>query len=192
MAATIRNASSVAIAALVHPVSVRGLWQVANSDLETADSATNLLKPHLVTRADVYWLRTPTGATRVLMRGRNDAAATTFTTDPVVRIIGAFPTKPGREAEVAITDSGFSGTPGDANHAEFMRLDNADAGATGITLDHSATGNIEDASYEYTDLPDLTGYDLKGATYVGMLVETAAAVTGGAANAVFGMYLFLN
>lgn len=179
--------------------SVRGLWQLINIDLETADTA-GLLSPYLITRAAFIWLKVPDGAVRCLIRGRNDAVATTFTTDPVVRMIGAFPTLPGREADKAIVDSGFSGTPGQTNHAEFLRLDSIDANAAGVTIDFSATTNLEDATYEYTDVPaangeglgGLTGFDLKGATYVGMMVETAASVTGGASNVVRGEVLFLN
>lgn len=197
MAATIKNASVLTTGAITG--SVRGLWQLINTDLETTDTA-GLLKPYLITRADFIWLRVPDGATRVLLRGRNDSVATTFTTDPVVRLVGAFPTLPGDAAGKAISDSGFSATPGDTNHAEFLRLDSIDANAAGVTIDFAATTNLEDGTYEYTDIPaangeglgGMNGFDLKGATYVGLMVETAANVTGGATNVARGEVLFLN
>jgi len=164
--------------------SVKGFWFVCHDNLEAAAETTGLLQPFGITTSSFHWVKVPDGATRVLVRARNDAAATTFTTSPVVRIIGM---------DGVPTDAGsFSGTAGNANFGEPTRLDNADANAAGVTLTLAATTNLEDASYEYGDPPDLTGYDLKGCSYVGMVVETAANVTGGAAHGVVGQMRFLN
>jgi uncharacterized protein YjbI with pentapeptide repeats len=187
LAATIGSSGLIATAPVVHIASVRAQWVVINSDLETADTA-NLLSPHNVTRSAFNWIPVPSGATRILYRAKAPAAGA-VTTSPVVRLVGAFPSLPGRDAEVKIKDSGMSTTPGDLNHCEFLRLDNVDANAAGVTLSMSTTTNIIDATFEYSDPADLTGVDLKGATYVGMLVETAGNVAGGA---VLGQVLFLN
>lgn len=195
MAFGIRGGSGQVQGNLVHAVSVRGAWTQINDDLETADTA-NLLKPWNISRSTFGWLIVPDWATRVLVRAKIDLASTTYTTSPVVRMVGAFPTN----ADIAtarnkiLATPGFSGTAGDANAAEFLRLDAPAANATGVTLSVTAaktTMFIDTAGYIYCDPPDLTGYDLKGSGYLGMMVETAAAVTGGAANGVFGEVLFL-
>lgn len=174
--------------------SVKGQWVQCHDNLEaTAESATVLLKPWSAATSSLHWVKVPDGATRILIRAKNDAAATTFTTDARVRMFGAFTVGTGTKVDSAVdAANGFSGTPGDANFAEFLRLDSADANANGQTLVLTATGNLEDASFEYSDPPDLTGYDLKGAQYVGMLPDTAANVTGGAAHGVYGELIFLN
>lgn len=154
---------------LVHVASTTGGWVNANADLETADTA-NLLQPYNVTRAAVTWIKVPDGATRCKIRGRNEAVMSAAgTPTAVVRVWGANGTP---------SSSGFSGTPGQANYAEFMRLDNADSNAAGISLTFATTGNLEDATWEYTDLPDLTGYDCQACNYVTVLVETVCALTG--------------
>lgn len=186
MAATIKNASIEAVGPIVQVCSVRGRFQVINTDLKTADTA-NLLKPWNITRSDVYWLKVPEGATRGLFRAR-DLATAVVTTSPVVRLWGAYPALPGRDADVAIRDSGMSGTITATNFAEFMRLDAADQNAAGFLLTFNATTNSIDATYGYTNVFDLTGYDLKGASYIAMIVETAASVVGAA----MGQVLFLN
>lgn len=166
--------------------SVIGEWTQANGDLETADTA-NLLSPYNITRAAFRWVKVPEGCKLVRARGRNDATATTVTTDPVIRLVGAWGTP--NEA------GSFSGTPTDSNYARFARIDYpststspSDDNATGQTLDLAATGRMEDASYEYSGVTPW--YDCNTAAYVGILVETAANVTGGAAHAVYGDLLF--
>lgn len=194
MAVTIKTCGSWNVGAIVHPSSVRGVIVPVNTDLETADTAS-LLQPQNITRAAFSWVRVPDGCSRALIFGRNSASATTFTTDPVVTIWGAFLSYPGPEAEQKVVDSaGFSGTITALNHAIFRRLDNVDAAGTGLTIDFSVSV-AEDASYDYTDYESTTGLaglDLKGAHYVGMLVSTAAQVTGGSAHEAHGMLHFIN
>lgn len=162
--------------------SVQSGWVVANTDLQTADTAA-LLKPYLITRAAFSWVRVPFSCTRVLLKGRNLATmSATGTPGAVVRVIVARGTPD--------SSGGFSGVPGNAAFAVFDRVDNVDANAAGVTLTFATTTNMEDTVYEYTDPVDLTGVDLKAGSFVGMLVETACAVTGSAA--VDGMFLFMN
>lgn len=176
MTATLGQGSCNVIGTLVHVASTTGSWVAANTDLETADSAANLLKPWNITRAAVVWLKVPDGATRCYLRGRNEATASAAGTPAaVVQVWGANGTP--------TTAGAFSGTTTDANYAQFTRLDNADAGNAGVTLTFATTGNLEDATWEYTDLPDLTGYDCKGCNYVTVLVSTACALTGASAYA---------
>ncbi len=191
--ASVAGTSSSGPGTLVHTASTQSGWIVANSDLQTADSATNLLKPQLVTRAAVTWLRVPDGATRFLLRGRNLATmSATGTPAAVVKLFGVSSHVGGPDTTLAstATTSPWATSPTAKFGGTFMCLDNADAGATGITLTFATTGNLEDATYEYTDLPDLTGYDCKGCSWVGVLVATACAVTGSAT--VEAMVKFIN
>lgn len=149
--------------------SVYGSWIIANDDAETAQSATDLLVPHGIDDATFHWVRVGPGCTRALVRARALVGAT-VTTDPVVRLIGAFGN---------INADGSMPSDGTVN---FLRLDNVDANAAGLTLDcvTSGSGLLRDATYMYTDpLPSLDGVDLRGANYVGVAVETAANVNTG-------------
>lgn len=169
MAVSVSQGQCNVTGTLVHVASTTGSWVQCNTDLETADTA-NLLKPWNVSRAAVVWLRVPDGATRCYLRGRNEAVMSAAGTPAaVVQVWGANGTP---------SSTGFSGTTTDSNYAQFTRLDNADAGNAGVTLTFATTGNLEDATWEYTDLPDLTGYDCKGCTHVTVLVSTACALTG--------------
>jgi len=176
-----------------HPCSVKGQWITAHDNLSaTAETSTVLLKPYSATTSTLHWVRVPDNCTRVYVRGKNTATMTGVTTQPVVRIIGAYPTSPGAAADAAIESAGGpSGTVGNAGHCTFGRIDNADANATGLTLAIATTGNLEDDTYEYTDWTAIDGYDLRGASYVAMLTETAASVSGIGNQTVYGELMFL-
>lgn len=178
--ASVAQGSCGGSGSIVHLASTQGGWVEANTDLQTADTA-NLFKPQLVTRAAVKWLEVPASATRILIRGRNLATmSATGTPAAVISIWGAVG-GPDRTLLAAATTSPWGTSPTATNGGVFMRLDNADSGATGLTLTFATTGNLEDGTYEYTDLVDLTGLDLKGCQFVTALVATACAVTGSAA-----------
>lgn len=148
--------------------SANGDWIVANDDAETAQSATDLLRPAAIDDSVFHWVKVGPNATRVLVRARQ-AVGATVTTSPVVRIIGAF-------GSIA-----SDGTFADDGTVRFLRLDSADWNATGVTLTlvSSGTGLNRDTSYAYTDVSTLDGYDMKGANYIGIAVETAANVNSG-------------
>lgn len=171
-----------------NPSSVETNWVQCHDNIEaTADAASVLLKPWNSAKTSFHWVRVPELATRLLVRGKVDAAATTISTAPVVWIVGAHGGDP------STTTNNFTDTPGATTFAKYTRLDNADQDATGITLTLCVTTQgMEDASYVYGNPYNLDGFDLKGARYVGLMVATAASVTGGAANAAYAEFAFLN
>lgn len=176
-----------------NPSSVETNWVQCHDNLEaTADAASVYLKPYDSAKTSFHWVRVPDNATRVLVRGKVDAAATTIATAPIVAIIGAKGGDP-----VAATNN-FSGvhptaSAANANFAKYTRIDNADQNAAGITLTLCVTtAGFEDNTYVYGDPYDLTGFDVKGSRYVGLMVLTAASVTGGASNAALAEFAFLN
>lgn len=159
---------SIQSGAATVPCSAKGDWIIANDDAETAQSATDLLRPAAIDDSVFHWVKVGPNATRVLVRARQ-AVGATVTTSPVVRVIGVYGT----------TSDGA--TFADDGTVRFLRLDNADWNATGVTLTlvSSGTGLNRDATYAYTDVSTLDGYDLKGCMYVGIAVETAANVNSG-------------
>lgn len=164
-----RHANTTAPAGpIVYPASAGSTWIIANDDAETAQASTDLLRPAATDDATFHWVKAGPGCTRVLVRARQ-AVAATVTTSPVVRVMGAFGDPDG--------DGAFA----DDGTVRFLRLDNADFNATGVTLTlvSSGTGLNRDTTYAYTDVSTLDGYDLKGSQYVGILVETAANVNSG-------------
>lgn len=153
---------------VVIPGSSQGIWHVANSDLSTVVSGSELLRPASVDDSTVKPVPIPAGVSRFLIRLRYPVATTTFTTQPIIRLVG--------------TD--VNGVP--------LRLDATDSTATGITFSASATA-LRDASFYYSPPYDRTGFDLLGCRTLYVLPSTAAAFTDGStAQAVAAMVLFLS
>lgn len=157
---------------IVNTSSVRGEWVIANDDASSVNSAAELLSPGTINDATFHWVKVGPGCTRIIIRARIGVAAT-VTTKPIVRVVGAYG---------PINAGDGSAMPTDGT-ARFLRLDNVDSATAGMTLDivSSAVGQMQDATYAYCDpMPSLDGIDLKGAHYVGVLIETAGAVSAGA------------
>lgn len=168
----LRRANTVTEAGpIVYPASAKATWITANDDAETAQSAGDLLAPAAIDDSVFHWVKVGPGVTRVLIRARQ-AIAATVTTSPVVRVYGLW--SDDEEVSGAFDTDGTGGV-------RCLRLDNADANASGVTLTlvTSGTGLMQDSAYAYTDVPTLDGYDLKGAPFVGVAVETAANVNSG-------------
>lgn len=175
------------------PASVETNWVVCHDDLEaTADAASVFLKPWNSAKTSFHWVKVPDNCTRVLVRGKVSAAATTIATAPIVMLVGAM------GADPSTSTNNFTGThPTSAqpqpNFAKYIRLDNVDQDAAGVTLTLNVTTNgFEDNTYVYGNPYDLDGFDCKGARYVGLMVLTAASVTGGSANLALAEFAFLN
>lgn len=153
------------------PGSVLSNWQVIHDDTTTTQAAGVVLNPASCTASQVHPATIPAGTTRVLVRGRVDDAATTFTTLPIVKLMGL-----------------------DANGVP-MRLDNANATAAGVTLtfNTTASNNAADGTYLYSDPVSLTATDLQGNITLYGFATTAAAITDGTtAQAVALMVKVLN
>ena len=162
------------------PVSAGGAWVICHDDCKTAESATELLRPATIANTRFHWVRRG-NATRVIIRARVDAALSAVATHPVVRIYSAF-------------DNGYSdaggdglivpaGTMPDTGTVRVLRVDSINADDAGITLTlpvgTTNTTRIRDASYFYSSPHSLTGTDLLGGDYFGVVVATAASVTDG-------------
>lgn len=155
------------------PGSCQGVWVTANTDARTQISTFD---PGAITAETFRWVQVPNGTTRLLLRGKTPQGTTATGTSPVVKIIGVFG---------PLTD----GAPADG--VPVMRLDNADANATGITVTLGGDGTtvLSDATWDYGNPTTLDGYDHKGASYVGLLVITAASITADAAVPLEIMFL---
>lgn len=179
MATALKNGGG-GCGATVNIASTQTNWQTVNADLQTADTA-NLLKPQLVSRAAVTFLEVPSNATRMLIRGRNlIGMSATGTPTAVIRVFGASNGSP----SLTSTTTPWGANPTAMNGAVWMRLDIADVNAAGLSITFATSAaavNLEDGTYGYTDPVDLTGIDLKGCSWICVLVETACAVTGSAA-----------
>lgn len=166
---------------IVIPASCKGIWLVANDDLEQTVPATPL-NPATIADSTFHWIKVPEGSTRCILRAQYTASAT-VTTDPIVRVIGAYPgvgAAYNKTGDIINEDGSF---PNDGT-IRFMRLDLADTDGTGITLDlvSSGTGLIIDAASTakaYSDPTSITPIDLLGAWYVGVVAVTAANVNTG-------------
>jgi hypothetical protein len=151
---------------VVCPISVKGSWTDICSNVEaTAESSAVLLRPFSATSSYIVPGTVSVG-TRLVVRMKY-TAGTTVGTNPVFRFYGVY----GKFDNGAFADDGT---------VYALRIDNADANATGVTITASTGAQIRDTTYEYTDpLPDLTGWDLMGAHYVLALIETAGSITSG-------------
>lgn len=166
---------------VVVPTSCRGTWIVTNDDLEQTVPATPL-NPATITSQYCHWVKVPSGAGKVIPRAKYTKSAT-VTTDPVIRIYGAFPgpsTVFKGNGEFINDDGSFT----DDGTIEFMRLDLAATAGTGITLDLVTSGasmmfDAHATPKAYSDPASITPIDLLGAWYVIACPVTASATDTG-------------
>lgn len=159
------------------PASGGGTWVVVNDNAETAQSSTDLLRPAAIDDSTFHWCKVGDGATRCLVRARMTADSNTVAQDPIIRVFGAYGTS--INGDGSWPDTSAAATAGDPR---FLRLDNVDWNAAGLTIDlvTDGAGMNRDATYAYSDVvPDLTGLDLKGCQWVGVAVQQAADVSTG-------------
>lgn len=152
---------------VVYPASAGSSWVTANDSALTAQTAAMLLRPATITDSTFHWVKRG-DCTSILFRAIAPVGAT-VTTDPVVRVIGAWGTP---DTSGAFADDGT---------VKFLRLDNQDANAAGVTLDLFSSGasTLRDTTYQYSDPYSLTPTDLKGCDYFGIAVETVVAYSAG-------------
>lgn len=149
-------------------------WIIAHDDAVTAQTGKSLT-PNSITDAGFHWIKRGT-ASKMLMRAVMTDGTATSTTDPQVVVMGMW-------GSLGVTDGAYVPDAG----ARFMRLDNADSAASGITLDivNSGTDLLNSSNVagdDYVPVSDpnsLTPIDLKGCDYVGIIVTTAAAASSG-------------
>ena len=162
------------------PVSTGGSWVIAHDDCKTAESAAELLNPLSIANTRFHWVRRG-HATRVFIRARVDAALSAVATHPIVRIYGAFDNgSNSQQDEGLILADGTAPTDGTVR---VLRLDSLNTDDTGITLTlpvgTANTTRFKDSNYSYSSIHSITGTDLIGADYFGVVVVTAASVTNG-------------
>ncbi len=149
---------------------------IAVSDATAAaQSATELLTPTSIAGTAVQWIKRGAGIRGIRVRVRLTVATTVVTTAPVVRVIGAMVAD---GVTLPTTDSpNLSGSG-----VSLRRLDNASDTAAGITLaiagSPSGTTALSSGTYRWGTRSDKI--DLEDCDYYIVLVETAAAITGGA------------
>ena len=168
------------------PISTGATVVQCHDDARTAQSAGELLQPASISSTLLRWVKRGADITRVVVFAAQPVGAT-VTTSPIVRVIGAFGVD---GSEVSPSNDGtFSNT----GSVRFVRLDNAQASAAGMTLTLSSSGAnlMRDASRAYTNpAPDLDGIDLRGCDWFAVLVQTAAAYSaGGGETPVFALGL---
>lgn len=153
-------------------------WIVANDDASTAQTG-NALTPDAIADSTFHWVRRG-HASKMLMRAVMTDGTATVTTDPQVLVMGMWGSF---EGDPSLPLSTYRPAYG----ARFMRLDNADSAASGITLDIATSGanllnssNVAGDDYApVSDANSLTPIELKGCDYVGIVVTTAASVSAG-------------
>jgi len=154
---------------VVYPCSVKGLWTTIHNNLiATASSAANLVKPYNMADTNAILVRVPDNATRCIIRGKCAVALSVATTSPVINVFGMFTASNDLKTGDAL--------PADATFERLDITDPAAANATGQTLTFtisSANTAIQDATYNYSQ--KTASIDLKGASYVMILVATAGA-----------------
>src|SRR5690606_30642040 len=116
------------------------------------------------------WVKIGPGVTRAVIRAKYPKGST-VSASPVVYPILAYG-EPNADGSM----------PADGS-VRFLRADNADSDAAGLTLTLTTGGNglMVDDTYAYSDPVSLTAADLLGADYLGVVVGTAANVGGAGA-----------
>ena len=157
---------------VVYPASMNVNWFTVNTDSSQANTAAQLANPSSVSTTYVVPASVGQG-TRLRLVARMDAATSTVTTSPVVRVFGS-------DKEPNSSGAFPTGTI-------FHRIDSDNWNDAGTTLSLSVTANAsqKDSSWNYSSaLPVSSGWDMLGAKAIVVLVETAASVSGGVSTAV--------
>lgn len=159
----------------VYPASVKGEWVQCHADSEQASSLGTAGCAISEGSSSVIPLRISGAGTRVLIRARY-ATGATVTTSPVVKVwvVDSDPTIT-RNAAGTITSVAWA-TDGTV---QYMRIDNQDNSAAGITVTLDSTNDQTDATYKYSDPVSLTGLDLQGGSWLLVTVATQANVNSG-------------
>lgn len=139
-------------------------WIQSYTDATTVTSAADLKNPAGTSASTLIEVRVPPGATHVLVRNACDDETDTFTTDPIVRVIGY----------------DENGIP--------MRLDAVAANTGGDALANSAS-KVNDGTLYWGDVIDLTGFSLQGCKTIWTPVDTAAAYLDGATPVAVPIYV---
>lgn len=167
---------------VVVPCTVAAGTVVANSDVTALTTFGTVGNYTTITGGGgICWVKVAQGVTRVKLRGRFPVAST-VTTKPVVKLIGA-----ASVGEIALSSNAIT-----SGSASFTRLDNVTSQvAAGLTVNLVAAGTtagtddvLRDDTYAYSDwlTNPLTGdvwFDLHGCQYVCVPVFTAAVISAG-------------
>lgn len=163
--------------------SAHGSWYQVNDDARTAQTATMLYNPNVITDSTFHWVSIPQGTTGVLPRARVPIATTAVGTSPIIYLLGASSTSISNVSPEGVNDGTI----------RIMRLDTVAIDGTGLTLTFPAspvtTNCLNDATWFYSATPSLAGYDCRGSQWVGVAVQTAGACTASAAMPVDLLFL---
>jgi hypothetical protein len=170
MPATYNAGAIFAAGAVVYPASVKGIWVTCHNSLTAAASSTaNLATPGNAADTNAIWIRVPDNCTRAQVRGRCDVGISAVGGNPAVYCYAIYTAN-----EIA----NGAAVPSDV---KSIRVDADTLGGTATTLTFGTAGantQIRDATYLYTN-PSST-FDLRGAAYFLLLVQTAGSGLTGA------------
>lgn len=169
-------------------VSPKTRWVDANTVLTTAQSTADLGQPHGIDDPGFNWIKLGDNVSSAYLRLKYSLTVTSLSTEPVVRLVGAWTPN----ADLSYDDfvntyaSTFTSTATADNYAEFWRLDDTDNddATAGDTLAFDATHDMADGTWRHGDLVSATPVDLMGASWLGMIVETAAVIDGGSGSVI--------
>jgi hypothetical protein len=165
-------------------------WTIAHNDLKaTAETSAVLLRPGSYSNANVFPVRVPANAVRVLVRARYATGISDISTAPVVALYGAY------GPDTAFTES--TGVFDDTGLIRWARLDTSQSGATvgAVTISTAPSTDTRDGTYKYgsfvgdrsgSDIQWPCGFDTRGAKWVMALVSTAGVInpSGGGSGAI--------
>lgn len=166
---------------IVYPAFAQTDWTIIHNDLKaTAESAGVILQPGSYSNSNVFPIRVPQNANRILTRVRYATAISAVTTSPSIAIFGAY------GDDSAFTES--TGVFNDTGSIRWARLDNAQSNSSsGSAHVITPASDIRDSVWKYGIITgDSTGtsyqlgcgWDLRGCKWVLALTTTAASVTG--------------
>jgi hypothetical protein len=166
---------------IVYPAFAQTDWTIIHNDLKAAaESAGVILQPGTYSNSNVFPIRVPQNANRILTRVRYATAISAVATSPVIAIFGAYG-----------DDSAFNESTGvfnDTGSIRWARLDTAQSNSSvGTTHTITPSTDIRDSVWKYgiiggdytgTELLLGCGWDLRGCKWVLALTTGAASVTG--------------
>jgi hypothetical protein len=181
MGVAIKNSVSLPGGPVFYPGCAPSEWVVVHSDLTAnAESAGVLRQPGSYSNSAVRPLICAATAQRVLVRIRYATAITAITGLPSVQIYGGYGPDIAFNPETGVFD--------DTGLVQWTRLDAPGAAYGALQLGAAPVSDLRDTVYKYGDINGDqattngygVGYELRGAKWVLVLVQTkATGLTGG-------------
>jgi len=157
--ANVKNTGNAESVAYVTP---KGQWLTVNDDAYTAEVSNTLLKPMTIANSTFHAVQIPPNVNKILVRMLWPLSGLDPTSVPNIRAFGIY--TDGQPISVMGTDG---------TGLQFVKLNVVTWVATDLSLSIGTTTSCQDTVWMYSEVASITGYNILGADYLGVMSTLA-------------------